>query len=162
KQETEEGEEGKEEREEEEEEDDSHIRHLLRIRTALSFILSAYVPPHIRALVEAQLASPAPSTTTSSTATIDFSPLDARLAHVQRQRSLAAAAAAASDNVSRKRASRGLDEAEDGPSGTAGTKRARAEGEEQAGATLQSRAVRDLKKADTTGMKKISAFFTKK
>lgn len=126
------------------------LRHLLRLRTALSFILSSYVPEHIKANVETHL--------TSSESPINFEPLTKHLSHIAALREQAAAAAAMNNNISRKRS--GLDD-EEMFSIRQDVKKFKLE-EEKKEKTRQSRAVRDLKKADTSGMKKLSSFFGKK
>ncbi|KAI5301762.1 hypothetical protein KEM56_001382, partial [Ascosphaera pollenicola] len=126
------------------------LKHLLRLRTALSFILSSYVPEHIRPKVEAYLNSP--------TSPIDFTPLTKRLSLISELRAQAAAAAAMNNNISRKRS--GLND-DDMFSSKQDTKKLKQE-EEKKAKTKQSRAVRDLKKADTSGMKKLSSFFGKR
>ncbi|KAI5298763.1 hypothetical protein KEM55_002968 [Ascosphaera atra] len=125
---------------------DNEMRNLLRIRVALSFILSSYVPKHITAKTEELLAS---------SKTVDFAPLEKHLKHIADLRSQAIASRSIGD-FSRKRSGLAGEEAFDARE----EKRLKQE-EEKKSKARQSRGVRDLKKADTSGMKKLSSFFGK-
>ena len=118
---------------------------LLRLRTALSFLLSSYVAPH--------LAKKLTDIMQSSASPIDFKPLDVHLAHIASIRAEAQANRSLSD-FSRKR---GTDD--DAEART--EKRRKKEEEEKRKKAGESRGVRDLKKVDTKGMKKMSDFFGK-
>jgi len=123
------------------------IPTLLRLRTALDFMLASYVAPHVRAAVQAQLAS---------SKAVDFGPLDAHLGALAALRQEAVALRALAANAGRKRA---LDE-DDEVLAAREEKRRRKE-EEERRRKSESRGVRDLRKVDVSGMKKLSAFFTK-
>ncbi|PGH23350.1 hypothetical protein AJ80_02603 [Polytolypa hystricis UAMH7299] len=131
------------------------IPSLLRIRTALTFIQSSYVPPHITTKLEALLNST--SSTTKTPLPIDFTPLTAHLTHIATLRAQAAASRSLSD-FSRKRNLADDDET----AAIREEKRRKKEEDEKKKKAGGSRAVRDLKKVDTSGMKKLSAFFGKK
>ncbi|KAK4998445.1 hypothetical protein LTR66_002310 [Elasticomyces elasticus] len=124
------------------------IPHLLRLHTALNFILSSYIPPHLRTLILANLSSPS--------SPIDFAPLHAHLSHLTTLRSQAQALRSISDNISRKR--NALDD-EELADGRADKKRKKEE--EELKKKNESRGVKQLKKVDVSGMKKMSAFFAK-
>ncbi|KAM0247024.1 hypothetical protein ACHAP5_004304 [Fusarium lateritium] len=119
------------------------ILELQRLRIAFSFICSSYVA----AILTAQL-----ETVLEKAAMVDFTPLDEYLAELAKLRT--EAMAAHSIDYSRKR---GLDEDED----EALVKKRKME-EEKKKKSLESRGVRDLKKVNTKGMKKMSDFFKKK
>ena len=124
------------------------VPQLLRLRSALSFIQSSYIPPHISAIAE--------EAWESDKSPIDFKPLTEYLKHISKLRAEALASRSLTD-FSRKR---GLDEfGDDGE--TRAEKKRRLEEEEKKKKAGTSRGVRDLKKADTSGMKKMSAFFSK-
>jgi Ydr279p protein family (RNase H2 complex component) wHTH domain/Ydr279p protein triple barrel domain len=130
----------------------SEITQLLRIRVALSFIQSSYLPAHLVALVDEALSS--------LDSPIDFAPLTAHLKRVAELRAEAQAAHAACTDITLKRRldSNHLDEEEE-----AEKKRRKREEEEKKKNTArsESRAVRELRKVDTSGMKKMTAFFSK-
>ncbi|CVK93611.1 uncharacterized protein FMAN_02995 [Fusarium mangiferae] len=119
------------------------IINLQRLRIAFSFICSCYVASSLAAQLEDML---------KRETIVDFSPLDEYLAKLSKLR--AEAMAAHSIDYSRKR---GLDEEED----EAFVKKRKME-EEKKKKSLESRGVRDLKKVNTKGMKKMSDFFKKK
>ncbi|KAI7766635.1 hypothetical protein LZL87_004935 [Fusarium oxysporum] len=119
------------------------IINLQRLRIAFSFICSGYIASSLTAKLEDML---------KREAIVDFSPLDEYLAKLSELR--AEAMAAHSIDYSRKR---GLDEEED----EAFVKKRKME-EEKKKKSLESRGVRDLKKVNTKGMKKMSDFFKKK
>ncbi|KAK2809627.1 hypothetical protein FQN50_003684 [Emmonsiellopsis sp. PD_5] len=125
------------------------IHHLLRLRTALSFIQSSYLPTHLSSKTTTLL------TTTQSPK--DFTPLTEHLKHVAEQRAKALASRSMGD-FSRKRAVAEDDEAAE----TRAEKKRRKEEEEKKKKLGESRGVRDLKKVNVSGMKKLSAFFGKK
>ncbi|KAF5608789.1 ribonuclease H2 subunit B [Fusarium subglutinans] len=119
------------------------IINLQRLRTAFNFICSCYIASSLVAQLEDML---------KRETIVDFSPLDEYLAKLSKLR--AEAMAAHSIDYSRKR---GLDEEED----EAFVKKRKME-EEKKKKSLESRGVRDLKKVNTKGMKKMSDFFKKK
>lgn len=121
---------------------------LQRLRVAFQFICSCYVPPAMAAALKKMLpAREGPDA-------VDFAPLDAYVAELTRLRQEAMLARSASD-YSRKRAT---DEEDD----ERREKRRKKEEEEKRKKAGESRGVRDLKKVNTAGMKKLSAFFKPK
>lgn len=127
-------------------EDSDDIRRLQRISIALSFMKDSYLPSALSSRIDELLASP--------DSPLDLKPLTNRLKELATLRAEAIAARGVSD-FSRKR---GLDdeEAED-----RAEKKRRKEEEEKKAKASESRGVRDLKKVNTTGMKKMSDFFGK-
>ncbi|TVY58179.1 Ribonuclease H2 subunit B [Lachnellula suecica] len=121
---------------------------LLRLRTALFFICSKYISPHLSETIKKLLVT--------SASIVDFAPLETHLAHLAKLRQEALAARQLSDH-SRKR---GLEEDEDGE-GRAEKKRKKEE-EEKRKKAGESRGVKNLKKVNVAGMKKMSDFFKKK
>lgn len=122
------------------------IVQLLRVRTALSFLLSTCVPEHIRKIINGAL---------SEAKLINFTPLDAHLAHIASLRQQAQVLRNVSDNINRKRT------IEDEEAAEVRAEKKRKKEEEEKKKKSESRALKDLKKADTSGMKKLSSFFTK-
>ena len=125
------------------------LTYLLRLRTALSFLLNSYIAPSLRSNLESLLKS-LPSI-------LDFTPLDKHLAHINELKKEAQALRSMSDNISRKRS---VMEDEDALEKAEAKKRKKEE--EDVKKKNTSRGVQQLKKADTSGMKKLSAFFTAK
>ncbi|KAL8661786.1 MAG: hypothetical protein Q9202_005283 [Teloschistes flavicans] len=125
------------------------IKDLLRLRTALNFVTSLYLPRPLVSSINTLVLSPA--------CPIDFKPLEDHLTHIAKLRAEALAARSLSD-FSRKRSTAEDDEAAE----ERAEKRRRKEEEEKRQKTGLSRGVRDLKKVDVTGMKKMSDFFGKK
>jgi hypothetical protein len=121
---------------------------LLRLRTALFFICSNYIAPHLSETIKKLVLSP--------TSTVDFAPLEAHLAHLAKLRQEALAARQLG-GFSQKRS---LEEDEDGESRA--EKKQKKEEEEKRKKAGESRGVKNLKKVNTTGMKKMSDFFKKK
>jgi hypothetical protein len=121
------------------------IPELLRIRTALNFIIASYLPDHLQRTMQTLLQMPS---------TIDFSPLDAHLSHLAGLRQQVLASRSLGD-YSRKRT---LDEDEE----TRADKKRKKDEEEKKRKAGESRGVRDLKKVNVKGMKKMSDFFAKK
>lgn len=120
------------------------IPHLLRLRTSLTYLSTSYLPP---SLLPAITSAPTP----------DFTPLDTHLATLSKLRAEALALRSISDNISRKR---GHDEDEGAAMDREEKKRRKEEDDKKK--KSESRAVKQLKKVDTTGMKKLSSFFVKK
>ncbi|KAK5169890.1 uncharacterized protein LTR77_005868 [Saxophila tyrrhenica] len=127
---------------------DGNIQHLLRLRTALDYLMASYVPMPLRTAFTSMLSGKADL--------IDFSPLDVHLAHLAKLKSEAQALRSLSENISRKRGLEDDDEALE----KAEVKRKKKEDEEFRKKNM-SRGVQQLKKADTSGMKKLSSFFGK-
>jgi hypothetical protein len=122
------------------------IPHLLRLRTALNFITTSYLPLHLQRTLSTLLQS-------HSASTVDFSPLNQHLSHLADLRQQALASRSLGD-YSRKRT---LDEDEE----TRAEKKRKKDEEEKKRKAGESRGVRELKKVNVKGMKKMSDFFTK-
>ncbi|KAJ4994058.1 hypothetical protein SVAN01_00535 [Stagonosporopsis vannaccii] len=122
-----------------------NIPHLLRLRTALTYLASSYLPPSLH-----------PSLTSSPSASLpDFTPLTTHLASLAKLKSEAAALRSISDNISRKR---GFEVDEDKLAEREEKKRKR--DDEERRKKSESLGVKRLRKVDTSGMRKMSAFFT--
>ncbi|KAF5015127.1 hypothetical protein F66182_13646 [Fusarium sp. NRRL 66182] len=124
------------------------VARLLRLRIALAFMKQSYLPRNLSTRIDEILKSPE--------SPIDFSPLDDRLEELAALRAEAFASRAMGGDFTRKR---GFED-EDGDSERAAAKRRKEE--EKKAKVAESRAVRDLKKVNTSGMKKMSDFFKKK
>lgn len=127
---------------------DDGMAGLLRLRTALNVILSSYIPQTLRTLLHSALSSPE--------SPVDFGPLDAHLDKIALQKREQQALRSLSDNISRKRPGINDEEAEE-----ARAEKKRKKDEEDAKKKNISRGVKQLAKVDTSGMKKLSAFFSK-
>ncbi|KAG0649782.1 hypothetical protein D0Z07_3515 [Hyphodiscus hymeniophilus] len=125
------------------------VADLLRLRTALFFIFSAYLAPHLTEALKKLLICQSFS--------VDFAPLDTYLAHLAKLRQEAVAARSLGD-YSRKRS---MNEDDEGLESRAEKKQKKDE-EEKRKKAGESRGVRDLKKVNVSGMKKMSDFFKKK
>lgn len=125
------------------------IADKMRLRTALNFIFSSYIPPYIVMQLQEHMKSEA---FTKSGA---LEGLDEYLENLTKLRQDAIAAREVG-GFSRKR---GFEDEMDAES-RAEKKRKKEEEEKKAKAGI-SRGVRDLKKVNTTGMKKMSSFFKK-
>lgn len=123
------------------------VLELQRLQVAFDFICSSYIPPAIVEQLKQSLRD-------SDKCDTDFTPLDSYLKELERLRSEVMATRCV-DNFSRKRM---RDEEDD----EARQEKKRKLEEEKRKKANESRGVRDLKKVNTTGMKKLSAFFTKK
>ncbi|KAH6074460.1 ribonuclease H2 subunit B [Parastagonospora nodorum] len=119
------------------------IPHLLRLHTSLLYLTNSYLPTHFHPLTTTHLAS------------ATFAPLTSHLSAIATLKSEAAALRSISDNVSRKRA---MDD-DEALAGREEKKRKKEEEEKRKKA--EGRAVKMLKKVDTSGMKKMSSFFKK-
>jgi hypothetical protein len=128
------------------------VAHLLRLRTALMFICASYIQPSTSALLFAKAVAPTPGSASSFP---DFGPLDKHLKYLEKLRAEALAARSIGESFSRKR-----EYDEDGESRA--EKKRKKEEEEKLKKKNESRGVRELKKVNTTGMKKMSDFFKKK
>ncbi|EER44972.1 conserved hypothetical protein [Histoplasma capsulatum H143] len=125
------------------------VRHLLRVRTAISFLASSYLPKHLSSRVETLLNNP-------ETSPKDFSPLTQHLKLVAEMRAKAVASRSMGA-FSHKRRVEDDEEVE-----RKAEKKRKKEEEERKKKMGESRAMRDLKKVNVSGMKKLSAFFQKK
>ena len=123
------------------------IIHLLRLRTALNFLFSSYVPAVLRTALTVLLASP-------TTSPIDFTPLDSHREDLAKLKQEAQALRSLSDNISRKRSAEDDDEAIEKSEA-----KKRKKEEEEARKRNVSQGVKKLAKADRSGMKSISSFF---
>ena len=125
----------------------SDIKRLQCLRIAFQFILAFYLPAKISSHLQDRLhASKDP----------DFGPLDQRLKHIADLKAEAQASRSLGD-FSRKRGNADDDEAAEERT----EKKRRLDEEEKRKKANESRGVRDLKKVNVTGMKKMSSFFTK-
>tara|TARA_R110002003_G_scaffold121_37_gene10946 strand:- start:6656 stop:7978 length:1323 start_codon:yes stop_codon:yes gene_type:complete len=120
------------------------IPPLLRLQTSLTYLQTAYIPPPLRPLLTTHLRS------------ATFAPLTTHLAALAALRTQAAALRSISDNMSRKRAR----EDDEERIAEQGEKKRRKE-EEERKRKSESLGVRRLKKVDTSGMRKMSSFFTR-
>ena len=127
----------------------ANVRELLRVRTAISFITSSYLPSDIAASIEAKLAT--------NDSPVDFAPLAEHLSQLANLRAKVVASRSFGD-FSRKRSNL---EDEDAAEVRAEKKR-KLEEEEKRKKANQSRGVKDLQKVNVSGMKKMSEFFAKK
>ncbi|KAF1365393.1 hypothetical protein EJ07DRAFT_96293 [Lizonia empirigonia] len=126
----------------------SNIPHLLRLKTAFTYLTACYLPPQLAYTLTAQLSThTAPS----------FLPLTTHLAALAALKAEAAALRSINDNISRKRQ---LECDEEQLAQREEKKRRREEEERKKKA--EGRGIRMLKKVDTRGMKKMSAFFSVK
>lgn len=87
---------------------------------------------------------------------IDFGPLDQHLAKVKEAKAEVQALRSLSDNISRKRGCLDDDDAAE-----ARAEKKRKKDEEDQRKKAESRGIKQLKKVDTSGMQKLSSFFTK-
>ena len=123
------------------------IPHLLRLRVGIQMMLGSYVPPHIEESLVALLASPA--------SPINFGPLDDHLTELAKARAAAKAARPASE-LSRQRGQPNDFEREEKK-----RQREELEEEERSRKKTEPRGLKELRKVNTTGMKKMSDFFKK-
>lgn len=131
---------------------DPAVLDRMRIRKALDYLLSAYVPQSLKSDIEAVFQQDELRSTTNL---LDMSILNDHLEKVKEAKSEAVALRALSDNISRKR---GMDDEE---TTDARAEKKRKKDEEEQKKKNESRALKNLKKVDTSGMKKMSSFFTK-
>ncbi|KAH8903186.1 hypothetical protein BR93DRAFT_931626 [Coniochaeta sp. PMI_546] len=122
------------------------VLSLQRLRVAFNFIASAYLPPTLAQALKTSLAAADSKT--------DFAPLEDYLSQLAKLKQEVLAARAATD-YSRKR---GLDDIED----ERAEKKRKKEEEEKRKKAGESRGVKNLKKVNVSGMKKMSDFFKKK
>lgn len=123
------------------------VVNLQRLRVAFDFICSRYIPPATASQLRSSLSA-------ADQSGVDFSPLDKYLAKLAELRAEAVAASSVAD-YSRKRI---RDEEED----EIRAEKKRKLEEEKKRKASESRGVRELKKVNTSGMKKLSAFFKAK
>jgi hypothetical protein len=123
-----------------------HVTRLLRMSTALSYMKESYLPDAMAARLDEILASPE--------SPLDLKPLKDRLKEIAELR----AQALASRNMSDFTRKRGLDDEEED---VRAEKKQKKEEEEKKKKAAESQAVKNLKKVNTSGMQKMSAFFAK-
>lgn len=126
----------------------ANIQDLQRLRTAMSFITASYLDP--------SFAERLSEASRDSKVLPSFGPLDEHLQKLAKSRAEAIAARSLSD-FSKKREHED-DEAAEGRA----EKRRKQEEEDKRKKNQESRGVRDLKKVNVSGMKKMNDFFTKK
>ncbi|KAI9771678.1 MAG: hypothetical protein M1840_001894 [Geoglossum simile] len=119
------------------------VVRLLRLRTMITYLSTTYMPAHLALLPLSSL--------------VDFTPLTAHLTHLASLREEVYASRSLGD-YARKRAIDGDGEEDE----SRAKKRKKEEAEERRKKAGESRGVRDLKKVDVKGMKKMSDFFKKK
>ncbi|TAQ87170.1 hypothetical protein B7494_g4496 [Chlorociboria aeruginascens] len=124
------------------------VADLLRLRTAVFFICSKYLAPHLSEVLKDLLSRPASG--------INFAPLETHLEYVAKMREEALAARSLGD-FSRKRMLNEDDEALE-----IRAEKKRKKEEEEKKEKGKSRGVKALAKVDTSGMKKMCDFFKKK
>jgi len=124
------------------------LQYLQRLRTAMSFITASYLDPARGAKLAVMLAEGKESP--------DFAPLDKHLQQLAKLRAEELASRSLSD-YSKKRNIEDEEAAEE-----RAEKKRKQEDEEKKKKSQESRGVRDLKKANVSGMKKMSDFFAKK
>ncbi|KAL3466621.1 ribonuclease H2, subunit B [Aspergillus heterothallicus] len=123
------------------------IVRLQRLSTAFSFLKSTYLSPELGIKLDGMLSA--------HNTPVDFKPLHDHLKHLAELRAEALASRSFGD-FSHKRNAEDDDAAE-----ARAEKKRRKEEEEKKKKAGESRGVRELKKVDTTGMKKMSDFFGK-
>lgn len=122
--------------------------YLQRLRTAISFITASYLDPTLVKKLE--------ETSRDSKLSPDLGPLDEHLQQLANLRAEALVTRSLSD-FSKKRTLEGDEAAEE-----RAEKKRRQEEEDKKKKSQESRGVRDLKKVNVTGMKKMNDFFAKK
>lgn len=125
------------------------IPPLLRLRQSLTYLLHAYIPATLRTPLLTLLNSPS--------SPLNLTPLENHLATLSTLRAEAQALRSISDNISRKR---GYQEDDEEKAAEREEKKRKKE-EEEKRKKGESRSIKQLKKVDTSGMKKLSSFFTK-
>lgn len=132
--------------------EESELQHLLRLRTALNYILKSYIPPMLQSELHRLLLDPMSSP-------IDFTVLDSHLSRLDKLRKEAQTLRSLSDNISRKRSAVDEDDAEALEKAEA---KKRKKEEEEIRKKNVSRGVKALEKVDRSGMKTLSSFFSAK
>ncbi|KAM3434052.1 hypothetical protein MY4824_005658 [Beauveria thailandica] len=125
----------------------TEVVQLQRLRVAFDYICASYIPSNIVERLKQSLSD-------KTTCKTDFEPLNTYVTELENLRKESIAKRPTGD-FSRKRM---RDEEED----EIRLEKKRKQEEEKKRKANESRGVRDLKKVNTTGMKKLSAFFTKK
>lgn len=128
---------------------------LQRLRVALDLVLARYVPPSLASALRRLLKA---STGQQDADLVDFAPLDEYLATVERLKAEVQASRSLLDYGGGGKRGRGDDE----ETMEREEKRRKKEEEEKRKKATETRGVRELKKVDVSGMKKLSEFFKKK
>ncbi len=126
-----------------------NIKHLQRLKVVLDFVLASYVPPEFAEIIKKRIKE--------AGFLADFEPLDQRLRRLAELKAEAAASRSLSD-FSRKRGSAD----DDGAAEERAEKKRRVDEDEKRKRANESRGVRNLKKVNVAGMKKMNDFFGKK
>lgn len=135
-----------------EDEPTAEIADLLRLRTALTFLLHSYIPPSLHLTLQGHFSN-----------LVSFTPLESHLSRLAELRKESAAMQAINnDSVFVQKRSWSNDDGEGSFESRAEKKRKlEKEGKEEE-RKKGSKGLRELKKVDTSGMKKMSSFFVKK
>jgi len=131
---------------------ESGVIDVMRMQKALEYLLSAYVPKALRNDMEILFKD---AKIKSITPLLDPTLLQAHLDKIKAAKAEAMALRSLSDNISRKRG------ADDEEMADARAEKKRKKDDEDKKAKSESRNLKQLKKVDTTGMKKLSSFFTR-
>ena len=126
-----------------------NIKHLQRLRIVLKFILASCTSPALSEMIESKIQEMG--------LLADFEPLDQHLTHLAELKAEAAASRSLND-FSRKRGNADDDEVAEARA----EKKRRLEEDEKRKKAGESQGVRNLKKVNVSGMKKMSDFFGKK
>jgi len=124
------------------------VRQLQRLRTIVNFMLFSYVPKDVAPRLQERLCS--------RHSPVNFEPLEEYLKHIATLRAEAVASMSMSD-YNKKRSAEDIEAAE-----MRAEKKRKQEEEEKKRKAGESRGVRELRKVDVSGMKKMSDFFAKK
>ncbi|KAL9067038.1 MAG: hypothetical protein Q9157_006940 [Trypethelium eluteriae] len=125
------------------------LTRVLRLRVALSFMLKSYFPAALRDDVELLLAS---------NEQLNLTKLEEHLNHLASVRSEALALRSISDNINRKRL---MNDDDDDEAADARAEKKRKQEEKDRLKKTESHGIKQLKKVDISGMKKLSSFFSK-
>jgi hypothetical protein len=126
-----------------------HLKHLQRLVVALDFIMASYISTSLSPQIREKIMT--------GGLLADFKPLNEHLSTLAKLKAEAMASRSLTD-FSRKRGNADDDEGAE----ERAEKKRRLEEDEKRKKAGESRGVRDLKKVNITGMKKVSDFFSKK
>jgi hypothetical protein len=126
-----------------------HLKYLQRLKVALDFIMASYISTSLSPTIREKIMN--------SGLLADFKPLNEHLSTLAQLKAEAMASRSLTD-FSRKRGNADDDEGAE----ERAEKKRRLEEDEKRRKAGESRGVRDLKKVNVTGMKKMSDFFSKK
>ena len=129
----------------------TEITSLLRIRIVIDYMMASYMPVNLRKALQENV-----NKTGQEGSCVDFKPLNDFLAYTGELRTKANVLRSLSENITRKRSAFDDDESFE----KLESKKRKKEQEELKKRNI-TRGVQQLAKADTSGMKKLSAFFTK-